>query len=458
MDKVVEYLTDKRNGASAEEIVRDAMGLRGAIGVVATHVVRAAADADERIVEGPDGQWFIGKGRKEKGFCERSFVTIVSRMNEKGVLEVGATRTGFEGSMKSVHIEVPPHRSESTLRVLENLASLVDDAVTAGFRLPTAANLVNRAARFYLGRTLVGAGLCLSRLAGNCFPGTKIRSCSDIADLLELSYVDVDDLEELSTTHSHLLLGLLEICETRGLHSIEEILADLFPTVTSLNFEAFAFDQDYLDDLPESSGVYVMRDSDGKVVYVGKSVHLRDRVKTYFAKRSKRSDKTLRILDRIWTVDVEVVGSELEALILEARMIQATQPEFNKLTEVHDRDHLSSRTAPFLILLPSVDPDCIEIFCVRYDCEIRRIGVRKDLADWATSWAHLESYLAREAVDLEPVEVAGHQILQSWIHKNAEKANLIDVSDAGEKGNLKRLVEEHIRDADNEAWEKVWRI
>jgi hypothetical protein len=276
--------------------------------------------------------------------------------------------------------------------------------------------------------------------------------------LLELPYVDVDDLEELSATHSELLLGLLENCETRGLHSIEEVLADLFPTVTSVNFEAFAFDQDYLDDLPESPGVYVMRDSVGKVVYVGKSVHLRDRVKTYFAKRSKRTDKTLRILDRIWTVEVEVVGSELEALILEARIIQAMQPEFNKQTEVHERDHLSSRTAPFLVLLPSADPDCIEIFCVRSDREIRRVGVRKDLADWAASWVHVESYLTQEAADLDPVEVAGHQILQSWIHQNTEKANLIDVGDAGEKGSLKRLVEEHIRDADNEAWERVWRV
>jgi hypothetical protein len=458
MDKVVEYLTDKPDGASAEEIARDAIGLRGAIGVVAAHVVRAAADGDERIVEGPDGQWFIGKGRKEKGLRGRSFVTIVSRMNEKGVLMVGATRTGFEGPVKSVHIEVPPHRSESTLRVLENLADLADGAVTVGFRLPTSANLVNRAARFYLGRTLVGDGLCLSRLARRCFPGTKIQSCSDIAESLELPYGDVDDLEELSATHSELLLGLLENCETRGLHSIEDVLADLFPTVTSVNFEAFAFDQDYLDDLPESPGVYVMRDSVGKVVYVGKSVHLRDRVKTYFAKRSERTDKTLRILDRIWTVEVEVVGSELEALILEARMIQATQPEFNKQTEVHERDHLSSHTAPFLVLLPSSDPDCIEIFCVRSDREIRRVGVRKDLADWAASWVRVESYLTQEAVDLDPVEIAGHQILESWIHQNTEKVNLIDVGDAGEKVSLKRLVEEHIRDTDNEAWERVWRV
>ena len=57
MDKVFEYLTDRPDGASAEEIAREALGLRGAVSVVATRVVRAAAETDSRIVEGHGGQW-----------------------------------------------------------------------------------------------------------------------------------------------------------------------------------------------------------------------------------------------------------------------------------------------------------------------------------------------------------------------------------------------------------------
>jgi hypothetical protein len=452
MDRVVEYLTDRQDGATAEEIAREAMGLRGAIGVVATSVVRAAAEADERIVEGPDGLWFIGKARKERRLRDCSFVTVVCRTTDEGGLMVGATQTGFENPTEPVSFEVPPTRSEASIDVLNRLGDLVSGSVAVGFRLATIGNLINQTARLHVGRTLLTEGLCLSRLARRCFPNAKIRSCVDIAAALNLPLVDVDDLEALSTSHSDLLLGLLENCEARGLHSVEEIVADLQPTVMAVNFEAYAFDEAYLDELPERPGVYVMRDVDAKVVYVGKSVHLRDRVKTYFAKRSERADKTLKILDRIWTVEVEVVGSELEALILEARMIQATQPEFNKQMEVHERDHLDSRTAPFLILLPSSISDCAEIFCVRTDRGIQRIGARKDLADWDKSWSDVESYLVGPGSELDPVEQAGHRILQSWIHKNKDQATLIDVGDAGELSNLKRLLEEHIRDADSEAW------
>ena len=152
-----------------------------------------------------------------------------------------------------------------------------------------------------------------------------------------MPYVGNHDLEAVSRSQAELLLGLLERFEDQGANTIEAIQADLQPQATAVDFEPFAFDEDYLDELPASPGVYVMRDVDEKVVYVGKANHLRDRVRTYFAKRSERAAKTLNILDRIRTVEIEEVGSELEALILEARLIQATRPEFNTQQDVHER-------------------------------------------------------------------------------------------------------------------------
>ena len=265
------------------------------------------------------------------------------------------------------------------------------------------------------------------------------------------------DLEAVSRSQAELLLGLLERFEDQGANTIEAIQADLQPQATAVDFEPFAFDEDYLDELPASPGVYVMRDVDEKVVYVGKANHLRDRVRTYFAKRSERAAKTLNILDRIRTVEIEEVGSELEALILEARLIQATRPEFNTQQDVHERKDTAEKRGPFLIILPSSTPKVVEIFCVRSDREICQVSVRKDLMDWSGGWLRIEEYLKKAPGELDPVELAAHRILQSWIHQNGEKVNLIDVADAGEPDNLRRLLEEHIREADD-VWEKVWRV
>lgn len=80
--------------------------------------------------------------------------------------------------------------------------------------------------------------------------------------------------------------------------------------------------------LPLTSGVYVMRDSDGKVIYVGKAVSLRKRVQSYFRGRPTMS-KTDKLAAQAAAVDFISTNSEAEALILEASLIKQYQPKYN---------------------------------------------------------------------------------------------------------------------------------
>src|SRR5918993_997416 len=84
-----------------------------------------------------------------------------------------------------------------------------------------------------------------------------------------------------------------------------------------------------LPHLPESPGVYLWKDTDGAVLYVGKAKRLRSRVRSYYATDHFESPKT-RVLVR-HAVDVEtiVVPSEAHALILEANLIKEYRPRFN---------------------------------------------------------------------------------------------------------------------------------
>jgi DNA polymerase-3 subunit epsilon len=82
------------------------------------------------------------------------------------------------------------------------------------------------------------------------------------------------------------------------------------------------------DRLPDAPGVYLFRGRDGRVLYVGKSKNLRSRVKSYFY-----GDERKRIGDLLAEAhDVEGVacGSELEALVVEARLIRAHEPKYNR--------------------------------------------------------------------------------------------------------------------------------
>ncbi|MGB3080954.1 MAG: exonuclease domain-containing protein [Saprospiraceae bacterium] len=82
-----------------------------------------------------------------------------------------------------------------------------------------------------------------------------------------------------------------------------------------------------LHRLPEGAGVYYFHDNDGKVIYVGKSIHIKKRVIQHFAEISNKSGK---MQQRVHDITYEVTGSELIASLLENAEIKRLQPEINR--------------------------------------------------------------------------------------------------------------------------------
>ncbi len=84
-----------------------------------------------------------------------------------------------------------------------------------------------------------------------------------------------------------------------------------------------------LDTLPEKPGCYLMKDAKGEVIYVGKAVNLRRRVRSYFHASAQQNPKTRRLVAHIASIEWITVGSELEALILEMNLIKKHRPRYN---------------------------------------------------------------------------------------------------------------------------------
>ena len=87
--------------------------------------------------------------------------------------------------------------------------------------------------------------------------------------------------------------------------------------------------QGILKTLPEKPGVYIMKNAAGEIIYVGKAIILRNRVRSYFQDRGDQSPKTRKLVSQIADLEWIVVGSELEALILEMNLIKKHRPRFN---------------------------------------------------------------------------------------------------------------------------------
>ncbi len=87
--------------------------------------------------------------------------------------------------------------------------------------------------------------------------------------------------------------------------------------------------KDMLDNIPTKPGVYLMKDAHGAVIYVGKAVNLRSRVRSYFHQSARAEAKTRELALRVADVEFIVTGSELEALVLESTLIKQHWPHFN---------------------------------------------------------------------------------------------------------------------------------
>ncbi len=84
-----------------------------------------------------------------------------------------------------------------------------------------------------------------------------------------------------------------------------------------------------LDTLPIKPGCYIMKNATGEIIYVGKAVNLHSRVRSYFKDSRGLDPKTRQLVRHITTIEWILVGSELEALILEMNLIKKHRPHYN---------------------------------------------------------------------------------------------------------------------------------
>ena len=87
--------------------------------------------------------------------------------------------------------------------------------------------------------------------------------------------------------------------------------------------------QGILDTLPTKPGCYIYKNADGEIIYIGKAINLRNRVRSYFHSNHDQDLKTHQLVKQIAHIEWILVESELEALILEMNLIKKHRPRFN---------------------------------------------------------------------------------------------------------------------------------
>ena len=107
--------------------------------------------------------------------------------------------------------------------------------------------------------------------------------------------------------------------------------------------EHFQFDKTSYNHIPIEPGIYKFFHTSGTLLYVGKAKVLKNRVASYFTNKNLLNKKTQRLVSQIDTIEVTIVNSEYDALLLENNLIKENQPKFNILLK-------DDKTFPFLVV------------------------------------------------------------------------------------------------------------
>jgi len=124
--------------------------------------------------------------------------------------------------------------------------------------------------------------------------------------------------------------------------------------------------------VPMKPGVYLYKDRDGKVIYVGKAKLLRNRMRSYFQADHNLHPKVKAMMAKVKDFDFIVTGSEMEALLLENNLIKSYQPRYN----IHLRD---DKSYPYLKLTTGEPYPCLAVVREEKDGTSRYFGPYTDV-------------------------------------------------------------------------------
>jgi DNA polymerase III subunit epsilon len=221
--------------------------------------------------------------------------------------------------------------------IIPDLLQFLGDTVLVAHNAPFDLSFLNYGLYSHGGRHLHNTVLDSCRLSRKLIPGLRSASLDSLIRQLEIEVRDRHRAEGDAEATVALLLHLLGLCREQGIETDTQLMAFAAPARTkqppkaaprpSSRADKLAVLAERCRTLPDAPGIYIMRGVSGRILYVGKAISLRRRVASYFS--DDLHGKTRRLMGEVDSIEHRQVGSELEALMEESRMIKLHQPRFN---------------------------------------------------------------------------------------------------------------------------------
>jgi DNA polymerase III epsilon subunit-like protein len=331
--------------------------------------------------------------------------------------------------------------------LLRGFVQFLGPAIWLGFDPKKNLALLNRELENQLALRIDPPFVSLREVARRLFPDVSFNTLAELAAYLGIKSLDTENpklrlevLTEAAFTLFELLeeLSLVSVCDLFGLQEAKPAPTD---------FSQCNFDWRALAELPTQPGVYFFKDRRGDILYVGKAKNLKNRVSSYFSNYAILNEKIQQLRASVYDIAYQVAGSELEALILEAQLIQELRPPINSQIEVHARAATRTKSHNLILVMPSSSPEHVELFLIRKNKALARFRLSRSLSNLKAARRTIQKvFFSDQPRRIKKADAWQIEILASWLERNKDTTNRIDVDAVADLDDCLRILTRYVRE------------
>jgi len=470
-EKIYKYISEKNSKVSTQEIIEKFFHVYNQYPPQIETIVESMLENDLRFVRDKIGQWHVQIKEESQKIFDVIFSIIemevipVDLKNEIPVLlGIAQLRNAKLLSNQIFSFDLLSSQYSSQLKQkinalltdrkldqifsqhAEEIYQNVDKTIVISYSPSKVLAFLNLFFKRQVGLELEVETISLANLARKLIPGIKIRSIIDIAEALSITYHTPLNLAGRLELTIDIVFALLEKLNQLDIQNVIDLNEFIDETKNWVDFDRYNFDRDYIKKLPMSPGVYLMNDSNGKIFYVGKAKNLKSRIESYFVNRFEMDEKGKSILERIFDLDYEQVGSELEALLLENRYINEFQPDLNTQIKIHPLDISKYKTKQIILFLPGLTEHEIALFFVNGISNMERAIINRLKPNWKISKREMKHFFFDPPKKKSNFSADQIEILWRWFAVQHEKINFIDIAAGGNLDACQELVKKYCGD------------
>ncbi len=434
LDKIIQYLNEHDCGVPSSIIAEKFLALKGGNDLVNGKLVEAVLKKSPTITQ-RDGLWYAEQFSSPLLNSEPFLICVPLLSNDKrSILQIALLK--MCGDEREQLFSVRINGSDDLLmtkdeQVLETISDgfhslynffssgrvlfsshyeqrlLLKYLLDAGYSLPDSTLLLSHIFKM-ADIPMTGACEGLTAIARNLFPIEK-----DPVTAVEIAELVGDTVQIL-----------FEKMQESGLVTIEQFGEKEVSETLSATWDRAQFSLVDILNLEDRPGVYGFKNELDEYIYVGKGANVSARLQTYFRISDESPQKLLQLRREAVTFTSHYCGNELEALLLESRLINKYLPKLNTQIDVHEQNGNYQQIPEGIYLLPALQEDqCYTLWCGEDGSIVAKTFARN--IEVSSVVAELNSYFYQQREAIVSTET---RIARRWLRPRIDYIDRVDTN------------------------------